>query len=161
MVTKEKVKLTPEKFKQLNNELDELMTIGRKVIANKLNEYRNDSNTIEDGAAYNDVIEEKRQIEDRIMEISKILENSEISTMACDLSKVAVGCSVTVDRNGCEHTFVLVPSLDADPAKGKISDESPIGQALIGKKVGEKVVVDTPEAKCDCKVLAISAPPKD
>lgn len=150
------VKLTSQKFKQLKDELDELVNVGRKVIADKLESYRTDDRS-EDYSAYSDVLEEKEWMERRINELEDMLENAEIADVSCDLEKVSLGCEVRVDRDGKEMKFVIVPSLEADPAKGRISEVSPMGKALLGKKVGEKVVIDAPEVRCNCKVLGISA----
>ena len=150
------VRLTSQKFKQLRNELDELVTVGRKVIADKLEAYRSDDRS-EDYSGYSDVLEEKQWMEKRIKQLEDTLENAEIADASCDLDRVSLGCEVRVDREGKEVKFIIVPSLEADPSSGHISEVSPMGKALLGRKVGEKVIVNTPDAKCNCKILGISA----
>lgn len=148
------VQITAEKLIQLKNELQDLITSGRKALADKLDQYRTDDNS-EDQAAYSEVLEEKRWMEERIGQLQGILENAEITKLKCDIGKVSLGCLVTVERNGKRLTFIVVPSLDADPRQGKISDQSPMGKALLGRKVGEKVVVNSPDSQCNCKILEI------
>jgi len=150
------IQITADKLKQLKDELSNLLTVGRKGLADKLDQYRTDDNS-EDQAAYSEVLEEKRWMEERISQLQEILENAEVTKVKCDIGKVSLGCAVTVMRNGKKLTFIVVPSLDADPRKGKISDESPMGKALLGRKIGEQVVVNSPEAKCNCKILEIKS----
>lgn len=156
MAPRNPVKLTSQKFKQLKDELDELVTVGRKLAADKLEAYRSDDRS-DENSAYSDVLEEKEWMEKRIKELEETLENAEIADSACDLDKVSLGCEVTVLRDKKEMNFTIVPSLEADPSKGRISEVSPMGKALLGKKIGEKIVVNTPDAKCNCKILKINA----
>jgi transcription elongation factor GreA len=150
------IQITADKLRQLKAELEQLITVGRKSLADKLDQYRTDDNS-EDQAAYSEVLEEKRWMDERISELQDILENAQVTKPKCDIGKVSLGCLVTVERSGKRLTFIVVPSLDADPRKGKISDESPMGKALLGKKVGEKVVVNSPDSPCNCKILEIKA----
>lgn len=155
-MTRGPIQITAEKLRQIKEELQHLLTKGRKDLADKLDQYRTDDNS-EDQAAYSQVLEEKRWMEVRIAELQSILENAKVTKMKCEIGKVTLGCSVTVLRDGKKMKFTVVPSIDADPRQGKISDESPMGKALLGKKVGEKVVVNTPDSKCNCKILGIVA----
>lgn len=155
MSPKNPIRLSQAKFKQLTDELEELVTIGKKLIADKLEQYRGDENT-EENTAYSEVLEEKQWMDDRIRELERILENAVITEEKCDLEKVSIGCSVTVSRNGKKMTFTVVPSIEANSQENKISDESPMGKALIGKKVGEVFHIDTPEITCKCKVIEIN-----
>lgn len=154
MAPTKKIRLSMEKFKQLKAELEELVTIGRKLVADRLEEYRG-GDDLSENTAYSEVLEEKQWMEQRIKELEETLEKAEITEEKCDIDRVSIGCAVTVKRNGNEMTFTVVPSIEADPASGKISDESPIGKALIGKKVGESFQVDSPDSKCRCTVLKI------
>lgn len=156
MPIRKTIKLTSACFRQLKNELDELITIGRKLIADKLEQYRSDDNT-EENVAYSQVLEEKQFLEERIRELERMLERAQIAPEKCDLDKVSLGCTVVVSRNGRKQSYTIVPSLEADPGSGKISEVSPMGKALVGRKVGEKITVNTPGAQCTCKVIEIKA----
>lgn len=149
------VQLTKEKHKQLKDELAEMKSIGRKLLADKLNQYRTDSNS-EDGVAFNDVVAEKEALEARIVELDEMLENVVISnaqSCVCDVARL--GCKVLVEIGDKKMEFHIVSSIESDPAKGKISEESPLGSALLGKKKGDKVRVKTPSSSTEYKILNI------
>ncbi len=156
MTPHKKIRLTQQKFKQLTDELEELVTVGRKLLADKLADYRTDDQS-EENAGYSDVLEEKRWMEERIKTLEHMLEDAEITHAHCDLDNVSIGCSVTILRDGKKRTFTVVPSLDSNPSEGKISEESPMGKALLGKKVGDKISVNSPSSKCNCEILKIAS----
>lgn len=147
------VQLTAEKHKQLKDELAEMKSIGRKLLADKLDQYRTDSNS-DDGAAFNEVVAEKEALESRIVELEEMLSDAVISRVqVCD--DVRLGCKVSVEIGGKSMDFHLVSSIESDPAEGKISEESPLGSALLGKKKGDKVKVKTPSASTEYKIVKI------
>ena len=111
-----------------------------------------------ENAEYDAAKDEQRDIEARIEEIEKILKNAEVIVEdEVDLDKISVGCQVKVfdDEFEEEMDFKIVGSSEANSLQGKISNESPVGKALIGAKVGEEVVVETEAGQMKYKVLEI------
>lgn len=155
MSDKKELQLTPKKFKSLNDQLEEMKTIGRKLLADKLDEYRAESNQ-EDSAAYNEVLEEKESLEREIIELEDMLKDAKVSKRVCNPKSVGVGCKVTVEASGKKHKYEIVSSIESDPEAGKLSDESPLGVALKGKKAGEKAKVNTPQGDIEYKVVSIN-----
>ena len=144
MATRE-VYLTPEGQRDLEKELDHLQTVRRRDVAARIHKAHESGGTV-DNAEYEDAKNEQAFLEGRISELENILANA-IVTSGRDRSEgeVGFGSSVTVTTDeGKKQHYTVVGSAEADPLKGKISIESPVGQALIGHKVGDKVDVQTP-----------------
>ena len=139
--------LTYEGLQKLESELHNLKVVKRKEVAQKIKEAR------EQGAK-----DEQRDIEARIDEIEKILKNAEVVVEEeVDLDKISVGCRVKIlDMEYDEELdYKIVGSTEANSLKGKISNESPVGKALLGAKVGEVVTVETQAGDLNYKVLEI------
>ena len=149
--------LTYEGLKKLEDELQELKVVQRKEIAQKIKEAR-EQGDLSENAEYDAAKDEQRDIEARIEEIEKILKNAEVVLEdEIDLDKISIGCSVRVldlEYNE-EEEYKLVGSSEASSLQGKISNESPIGQALIGAKIGDVVDVEAPAGIIQYKVLSI------
>lgn len=152
MVRKE-YQLTLDGKGELEAELAELKG-QRGTIAEKIAIAR-DFGDLSENAEYSAAKEEQSQVESRISEIEGILQNATI-IKAKNTSMVQVGNTVTLTTDGKKVTYIIVGSVEADPLEGKISDESPIGQALLGKVVGDEVVIETPRGKMDYKIEKIS-----
>lgn len=152
MVRKE-YQLTAEGKKELEAEVEELKG-QRGAVADKIATAR-DFGDLSENAEYSAAKEEQSQVESRIAEIELILQNASVIT-AKSTSKVAVGNTVDLKTDGKNVGYAIVGSVEADPLEGKISDESPIGQALLGKKVGDKVTIETPRGKMEYEVVRIS-----
>lgn len=149
--------LTYEGLKKLEDELQELKVNGRREIAEKIKEAR-EQGDLSENAEYDAAKDEQRDMEARIEEIEKILKNAEVVVEEeVDLDKINVGCTVKVfDMEFDEEMiFKLVGSTEANSLEGKISNESPVGRALIGKKVGDVVDVETQAGVIQYKVLGI------
>ncbi len=149
--------LTQEGLKTLKNELDDLILVRRKDVAEKIKEARGQGD-LSENAEYDAAKEEQAEIENRILEIEDIITNAEVvSNAEVDRDTVSVGCRVKLfDVEFDEEVeYQLVGSTEADPMNGKISNESPIGKAIIGHKAGDTVSFDTPEGTCEYKVLEI------
>lgn len=149
--------LTYEGLKKLEDELHDLKVIKRKEVAEKIKEAR-EQGDLSENAEYDAAKDEQRDIEARIEEIEKILKNAEVVVEdEVDLDKISVGCSVKV--YDCEYDeemeFKIVGSTEANSLKGKISNESPVGKALIGAKTGDTVTVETQVGEVQYKVLDI------
>ncbi|MDD6039531.1 MAG: transcription elongation factor GreA [bacterium] len=149
--------LTYEGLQKLENELQELKTVKRKEIAQKIKEAR-EQGDLSENAEYDAAKDEQRDIEARIEEIDAILKNAEVVVEdEVDLDKINVGCKVRIlDIEFDEELeYKIVGSTEANSLKGKISNESPLGRALLGKKVGDEVKVDAPVGELSYKVLEI------
>ena len=152
----EKEYLTKGKYKDLKYELDFLTTTKRKEIAEQL-EFAKSLGDLSENAEYHEVREQQGLVEDRIRKIEYILKNAEIVSHKKG-SDVEVGSTVTVRKEGQKENkeFEIVGSEEADTAKGKISYNSPMGQALIGKKKGEEFTFKTPAGtKIKYKILSV------
>ena len=149
--------LTSEGLKKLEDELDDLIVVKRKEVAQKIKEAR-EQGDLSENAEYDAAKDEQRDIEARIEEIEKILKNAEIvDEDEVDLGTINIGCQVKIlDLEFDEElTYKIVGSTEANSLKGKISNESPVGKALIGKKVGDLVSVETQVGIVQYKVLDI------
>lgn len=149
--------LTYAGLKKLEDEIQDLKVVRRKEVAQKIKEAR-EQGDLSENAEYDAAKDEQRDIEARIEEIEKILKNAEVVVEdEVDLDKINVGCRVKVydvefDE---EMDFKIVGSTEANSLEGKISNESPVGKALIGAKVGEEVTVETQAGHMRYKVLEI------
>lgn len=149
--------LTYEGLKKLEDELQDLKIVKRKEVAQKIKEAR-EQGDLSENAEYDAAKDEQRDIEARIEEIEKILKNAEVVVEdEVDLDKINVGCRVKVfDMEYDEEMeFKLVGSTEANSLQGKISNESPVGHALIGARVGDVVDVETQAGIIQYKVLEI------
>ena len=149
--------LTPDGLKALEDELQELKVVRRKEIAQKIKEAR-EQGDLSENAEYDAAKDEQRDIEARIDEIEKILKNAEVVVEdEVDLDKINIGCTVLVYDIEFEEEieFKIVGSTEANSLEGKISNESPVGKALIGKSVNDVVEVETQAGIVEYKVLKI------
>ncbi|MCK9368682.1 GreA/GreB family elongation factor [Candidatus Dojkabacteria bacterium] len=140
MIFGKKYVLTATKKKELEKELKKLETTGRKDIADKLDWLRIQSFSEEDDP-FGDVLDDKNFLEKRISELKEILNHSEIAKVGKKHKEVEIGTKVKVGFEGFEEEYVIVSSLEANPLKKRISDESPVGRALLGSKEGDNVEV--------------------
>ena len=144
-------------LKKLEDELHDLKVVKRKEVAEKIKEAR-EQGDLSENAEYDAAKDEQRDIEARIEEIEKILKNAEVVVEdEVDDGKISVGCKVQVlDMEYDEEMeFQLVGSTEANSLQGKISNESPVGKALIGAKQGDVVDVEMGDSVMQYKVLKI------
>ena len=149
--------LTYEGLRQLEEEIQELKVVRRKEVAQKIKEAR-EQGDLSENAEYDAAKDEQRDIEARIEEIEKILKNAEVVLEdEVELDKINVGCKVRVFdfEYDEEDEFKIVGSTESNSLKKRISNESPVGSALIGKKVGDVVQVETLSGIIELKVLEI------
>ena len=149
--------LTYEGLKKLEDELQNLKVVKRKEVAQKIKEAR-EQGDLSENAEYDAAKDEQRDIELRIEELEKLLKNAEVvDEDEIDLDKVSIGCQVKVyDVDFDEEMeFKIVGSTEANSLQNKISNESPVGAALIGKSVGDVVDVETQAGVLQYKVLEI------
>ena len=149
--------LTYEGLKRYEDELQNLKVVKRKEVAQKIKEAREQVD-LSENAEYDAAKDEQRDIELRIEELEKLLKNAEVVVEdEIDLDKINIGCKVKVydvDEDE-EMEFKIVGSTEANSLQNKISNESPVGQALMGKKAGDVVDVETQAGVIQYKVLEI------
>ena len=147
--------LTREGYEKLQEELEYLRKVKRQEVAARLHEAMEGGELIED-AEYEAAKNEQAFIEGRIQDLEILLANARVIEGKAKSDVVQVGTTVTVKENGNEpEIYTIVGPAEANPRCGKISNESPIGQALMGKKVNEKVKVNTPAGEKEYKVLEV------
>ncbi len=152
------IKLTDDGLKNLQDELEHLKTNGRADIAEKIKVARGYGD-LSENSEYDEAKNEQAKIEARILEIETMLKNVEIIADVKGKAKsVVIGVKVKVldMEYDEEDIYRVVGQTEADPRNGKISDESPVGKALLGKKVGDEVVVEAPDGEFKLKILEIS-----
>ena len=149
--------LTYEGLKKYEEELQELKVVKRREVAQKIKEAR-EQGDLSENAEYDAAKDEQRDIEARIEELEKILKNAEVvDEDEVDLGRINIGCKVKIldiEYND-ELEYKIVGSTEANSLKGKISNESPVGKALIGAKVGDVIDVETQAGVFQYKVLEI------
>lgn len=151
---KKTYQLTKAGHKELQTELEELKS-RRGEIADKIATARAFGD-LSENAEWDAARDEQAQVESRIAEIEDILMNASIIKPKAG-SSIAVGHTVKLENEkGKTVEYCLVGSVEADPLEGKISDESPTGQALLGKKQGESVTIDTPSGQITYKIVEIT-----
>jgi transcription elongation factor GreA len=149
--------MTYEGLKKLEDELQDLKVNRRQEVAQKIREAR-EQGDLSENAEYDAAKDEQRDIEARIEELEKILKNAEVideDDVAIDT--ISVGCCVTLldVEFDDEMKFKIVGSTEANSLKGYISNESPIGQALLGKRKGDMVEVESPAGAIQYKIMEI------
>lgn len=140
--------LTPAGQTKLEEELRHLETVRRREVGERIKEAR-EFGDISENSEYDDAKNEQAWVESRIIEIGVILANATIIDAPKSApTKVTLGCKVKLeDAKGDVHTYQVVGSAEVDPANDKISNESPVGQAILGHKKGDVVSVTTPSGK--------------
>ena len=152
------IALTPEGQAKLEDELRHLETVRRREVGERIKEAK-EFGDISENSEYDDAKNEQAWVESRIIEITQILARATIiDTPKRKPDKVTLGSKVELESSaGSKHVYQVVGSAEADPANDKISNESPVGQAIMGHKKGDKVSVTTPSGKViDYVVLAIT-----
>ncbi len=160
---REKVVVTQEGLESLKQEYGELTKIKRPVVIEKLR-WAREMGDLSENAAYHTAREEQAYVEGRIAELEYILPRAAVITRSGRKGIVGLGDRVQIEVGPPEadsppetdpEEFVIVGAVEANPAENRISDQSPIGQALLGKKVGDRVKVETPSGKLTFKVVGI------
>ncbi len=144
--------ITIDGKKELEKELDELKA-GRGAVAEKIAEAR-DYGDLSENAEYDAAREAQGLLESRIAEIEDILLNADIMKSGSK-SKVSLGSKVTLKNNKTEVTYTIVGPVEANPVAGRISNESPIGASIFGKKVGDEVEIITPKITTKYTIASI------
>lgn len=149
-----KVQLTKEGYLTLKTELEELVSSKRPATLERLSHARSMGDLAEN-SDYHQAKEALEFIDGRISELEDVLSKAEVVEGIVRGGEVSFGAKVRVGINGQEHTFHIVGEWEADPKERKISHVSPLGRALLGKKVGEKVEVEAPAGKVQYTIISI------
>jgi transcription elongation factor GreA len=149
--------LTKEGYQKLQDELDYLRTAKRQEVANRLHEAMEGGELIEN-AEYEAAKNEQAFVEGRIQELDVLLATAKIIENGKNKSDIVqIGSKATIKEGSFEaETFTIVGVAEANPREGKISNESPIGKAILNHKVGETVKVETPGGTYNVKILKVS-----
>ncbi len=140
----EKIYLTKKGHKDLREELDHLLTKERKAVSERIKAAKAHGD-LSENSEYSDAKEQQSFVEGRIIEIEHILKNAEIiKERHGSCKKIDLGCTVHLSNKQTDLEYKIVGSVEADPEKGLISNQSPIGKALLGKKQGDEVEVSVP-----------------
>ncbi len=150
--------ITEEAYEKLKKELEELKTVKRKEIAQRIKEAK-DLGDLSENASYQEAKEAQSQLESRILELESFLKTVSIIKQPKLKGKIVqMGSTVIVTSLGPKREkkkFTITGSLEANPLEGKISNESPLGQAFLNKKKGEIAVVKTPKGEVKYKIVDI------
>jgi len=147
--------LTNDGYQKIKQELDHLKKVKRPEISDRIKQAK-DYGDLSENAEYADAREEQSFVEGRILELEDILKNSEIvESGKSDPSVIQIGDEVIVEKEGKEFSYTIVGSNESDPSLGRISNESPIGKALLGKRKGEEAKISTPKGESIWKVVKI------
>lgn len=152
---KKSIYITKEGLVEAQEELNYLKKTRRLEIANRIQRAR-EFGDLSENSEYDAAMDEQAMVENRIAQLEDILKSVQvISDAVTKTDFVVIGSTVSVEMEGDIDEFTIVGRVEADPSKKKISNESPLGQALLGAKTGEIVEVTTPIVRYKCKVLEI------
>jgi len=149
--------LTQEGFDELQAELENLRKVKRQEIADRLREAADGEDLIEN-AEYEAAKNEQAFVEGKIMDLETLLATAKIISETTIGDTIQVGCKVVIQEEGAEahEAYVIVGAAEAKPKEGRISNESPLGKALIGHKKGDMATVDSPDGKFNVKIVKVS-----
>lgn len=154
MNNNKKVQVTKEGLQSLKKELKFLQEEKRPKLVDRLKHARAEGD-LSENSDYQNARDELEFLDGRISELEGVLQNAEVVKSNGNADEVSVGTKVRLTVNGAEHVFHIVGEWEADPAEKKISHSSPLGQALMGKKVGELAEVEAPVGKVIYKIIEI------
>ncbi len=149
------VQLTKEGFEALKKELEELVNVKRPKLVERIANARQQGD-LSENSDYANAKEELEFLDGRIEELEAVTKNAQIVRNGNGKKNgIGIGTKVTLKAGGKSHLFEIVGDWEADPVNKKISPDSPLGMALVGKKIGEKVSVEAPAGKVSYEILAI------
>ena len=150
------IALTPAGQAKLEEELQHLETVRRREVGERIKEAK-EFGDISENSEYDDAKNEQAWVESRIIEVTQILARATVVEAPTKTDKVTLGSHVTLESKSGKTKYQVVGSAEADPANDKISNESPVGSAIMGHKKGEVVKVTTPSGKViEYKILSIA-----
>jgi len=146
--------LSKEGLIKLKEELDYLQNTKRPQVSERI-KLAKEFGDLSENAEYQEAKDEQAFVEGRILELEHLIKTSIVADNNQNNDVVSVGSEVVVDREGQVMRLTIVGSTEAEPASGRISLESPFGQALLSKKVGDEVEIKLPTSQVKCKILEI------
>jgi transcription elongation factor GreA len=146
--------ISSEGYEKLKQEYEHLTTKKRREIADRIQKAK-DMGDLSENAEYAEAKDAQAFNEGRIMELKQMLKNLTVVENGGSKNEVGMGSTIQVKCDGKEREFTIVSFNEADPTSGKISNESPIGQAFLGKKKGDKVTVSTPKGQVEYEIINI------
>lgn len=153
-MTERQTFITADGLEKLRDELHQLKTVKRREIAQRIQEAK-ELGDLSENAEYVEAKNEQAFVEGRVAELEAVVKNPVIIQDVKNSELVRVGSSVTLKTDGKEISYTIVGSNESDPLNGRISNESPLGQAFIGKKVGDAVEIDVPRGKRTFSIVSI------
>jgi len=154
-MTNQKTFLTPEGYQKLEEELDLLKNVRRPEVAAAIHEAKMDGD-VSENAGYEEAKRQQAFLEGRIITVETMLKNAVLIKANGPSDTVILGSRVTVVEDGFDpETYTIVGSAEANPGNGRISNESPLGKALIGRKEGDTVAFEAPGGQVQMKLISI------
>ena len=147
--------LSREGLEKLREELDDLVNVRRAEVAARIHEAKEHGDVTEN-AEYEDAKNQQAFVEGRIQALSALIKNAVMIDENHSTTHVQIGSTVEIESDGSRERYTIVGSAEADPGAGRISNESPVGRALLGRKKGDKVVVSVPAGDSTYKIVGIS-----
>ena len=156
MANSTRYKMSAERLEELKQELVYLQTVREKEVAEQIKEARSYGD-LSENSEYDEAKTEQGKLYSKIAEITNLIENAEIIENSNDIGKVGNGSIVTIRDIEFDEieTYTIVGSQEANPAQGKISEDSPVGKAIKGHCAGEKVIAETPSGEIELEILKI------
>lgn len=146
--------LTPERLEELKADLNNLKTEKRIEIAKRLKKAK-ELGDLSENSEYQEAREEQSRVEKRIFDLEEMIKNAVLITKSGVKGEVLIGSTIKAEKDGKEFNFTIVGANEARPEDGFISNESPLGMAFLGKKVGDEVIINAPIGKIKYKISAI------
>ncbi len=147
--------LSKEGLEKLREELEEMTNVRRAEVAARIHEAK-EHGDISENAEYEDAKNEQAFVEGRIQALSALVKNAVVIDENHSTTHVQIGSTVTIQSQDGKESFTIVGSAEAAPADGKISNESPVGRALLGRKKGDEITVSVPAGDSKYKILSIT-----
>ena len=147
--------LSKEGLTKLRSELDEMISVKRPEVANRIHDAK-EHGDLSENAEYEDAKNEQAFVEGRIQTLEALIKNATIIDENHSTEHVQIGSTVSVESGDGAETFTIVGSAEAKPGEGRISNESPVGRALLGKRKGDKIVVRVPAGDFSYKIVSIT-----
>ena len=155
-MSQKKILITQEGLAKIKSELEYLLSVRRQEVANKIKRAREMGGT-ENNAEYEDAKNDQAFVEGRILMLESIVKNASVIESPALPGVVEIGDKVLIqNQDGKIEQFTIVGSAEANPVEGKISNESPVGKALLGKKIGDEIEVSTPAGLLKLTIMDVS-----
>ena len=153
-MNEEKFYLTKERYDEIVEELKNLKTDGRRKVTERLRAAK-EMGDLSENSEYQEARDDQDAIEQRINQLEEIVRNSEIIKKSRDKDTVGIGSKVKVRKGGAVDVYTIVGSSEADPEKGFVSNESPFGMSLLGKRAGDEARIKTPKGEVVFQVVRV------